>query len=111
MKLEFLGCNFGLHDFASKRNPTRFARYTRFQLRNDFLFSLFRLIFKHEKPMIIALTASVTEQEVNAARDAGCNDVLSKPVKRVKLLMQQHSRTKHRNKPRFVLGAQPHSAS
>jgi CheY-like chemotaxis protein len=64
--------------------------------------------FERKKPMIVALTASVTEQEVNAARDAGCNDVLSKPVNLARLRQAVHAAAQQQNiaKPRFVLGAQ-----
>jgi CheY-like chemotaxis protein len=64
--------------------------------------------FKLMNPMIIALTASVTEQEVNAARDAGCSDVLSKPVNLARLRQAIHTAAQKQQatrNPRFALGA------
>ncbi len=65
--------------------------------------------FKVKKPMIVALTASVTEQEVNAAREAGCVDVLSKPINLARLRETISSAARKqavRKSPRFALGRQ-----
>jgi CheY-like chemotaxis protein len=41
--------------------------------------------FEIKKPLIVALTASVTEGEIKAALQAGCYDVISKPISQEKL--------------------------
>ena len=38
--------------------------------------------FTIRHPLVVALTASVTEAEVNQARNSGCSNVLSKPISR-----------------------------
>jgi signal transduction histidine kinase/AmiR/NasT family two-component response regulator len=65
--------------------------------------------FLETKPLIVAVTASVTEKEIEDARAAGCVDVISKPVNVNRLkdaiarAVQNYTRARSR---RFTLGAQ-----
>jgi CheY-like chemotaxis protein len=59
------------------------------------------------QPRVVALTASVTEDEVQAAHRAGCHSVLSKPVTMKKLAEAIDVAARHyheRTRTRFVLG-------
>jgi CheY-like chemotaxis protein len=51
--------------------------------------------FAIKRPKIIALTASVTEEEVKSAREAGCIDILSKPVNIEKLRTTIYDAAQH----------------
>ncbi len=48
-----------------------------------------------KQPHVVALTASVTESEIEAALDSGCHSVISKPINAEKLRETIHSSAMH----------------
>jgi CheY-like chemotaxis protein len=63
--------------------------------------------YEISRPRVIALTASVTEDEIQAALTSGCHSVISKPVN-IERLSEALSDAAHhyreRNRARFMLG-------
>ena len=61
-----------------------------------------------KQPRVVALTASVTESEIEAALGSGCHSVVSKPINAEKLRETIHSSAMHyreHNRSNFILGA------
>jgi CheY-like chemotaxis protein len=61
--------------------------------------------FALKRPMIVAVTASVSEHEIKQARSCGCVDVLSKPVNVDRLRVAMSAAAQHfaRNRTRYAL--------
>ncbi len=114
-----LGCKFDIVDDGSKACD-RFIEDDYYLVLMDLMmpvmngFEATRTIigttkFAIKRPAIVALTASVTDDEVRQAKEAGCLEILGKPTPIAKLQHIIYSAAnsfiaRPGNQPRFVLG-------